>query len=85
MAHSAQLWLVTWRYQPRIPVAPDICHRGCAYTILKILKMHGVYIAVSGTVHYREPLVYSAVSGTVHYREPLVYSAVSGTVPIENP
>ena len=70
MAHSAQLWLVTWRYQARIPVGPDICHRGCAYTILKILKMHGVYIAVSDTVHYREHSVYSAVSGTVPIENP---------------
>ena len=28
MAHSYRLGLVTWRYQVRIPVEPDICHRG---------------------------------------------------------
>ena len=31
-AHSYRLGLVTWRYQFRVPVGTDICHRGCAYT-----------------------------------------------------
>ena len=39
MVHSYRLGLVTWRYQVRIPVGPDICHRGCAYTVLLIVQM----------------------------------------------
>ena len=35
--------LVTWRYQARIPVGPDICHRGFAYTVLQTVQSHGVY------------------------------------------
>ena len=30
MAHSYRPALVTWKYHVRIPVEPDICHRGCA-------------------------------------------------------
>ena len=56
MAHSYRLGLVTWRYQVRIPVGPDICHRGCAYTVLQTVQRPGVYSAAYGTVHYREPL-----------------------------
>ena len=40
MAHLYQLGSVTWRYQVRIPVGPDICHRGCAYSLLKSVQMH---------------------------------------------
>ena len=40
--------------QVRIPVGPDICHRGCAYTVLQTVQRHGVYIAVYGTVYYKE-------------------------------
>ena len=40
----------------QIPVGPDICHRGCAYTVLQTVEMHGVYSAAYGTVHHKEPL-----------------------------
>ena len=56
MAHSYRLGLVIWRYQVRIPVGPDICHRGCAYTVLQTVQRPGVYSAAYGTVHYKEPL-----------------------------
>ena len=55
MAHSYRLGLVTWGYQVRIPVGTDICHRGCAYTVLQIVQRNGVYSAAYGTVHYKEP------------------------------
>ena len=54
--HSYRLGLVTWRYHVRIPVGPDICHRGCAYTVLLNVQRPGVYSAAYGTVHYKEPL-----------------------------
>ena len=47
---------VTWRYQARSPVGPDICHRGWAYTVFQTVQRHVVYSAVYGTVHYEEPL-----------------------------
>ena len=50
------LGFVTWRYQARIPIEPDICHRGCAYTVLQTVQRHGVYSAAYSTVHYKEPL-----------------------------
>ena len=56
MAHSYRLGLVTWRYQARIPVGSDICHRGCAYTVLKNVKRREVYSAAYGTVHNKDPL-----------------------------
>ena len=56
MVHSYRLGLVTWRYQILIPVRTDICHRGCAYTVLQTVKRHGVYSAAYGTVHYKEPV-----------------------------
>ena len=56
MAHSYRMGLVTLRYQARIPVEPDICHRGCAYTVLQTVQIHGVYSAAYGTVCYEEPL-----------------------------
>ena len=56
MNHSYRLGLVTWGYQVRIPVGRDICHRGCAYTVLQTVQMHGVYSAAYGTVHYKESL-----------------------------
>ena len=56
MAHSYRLGLVTWRYQVRIPVRPDIYHRGCAYTVLQTVQRPGVYSAAYGTVRYKEPL-----------------------------
>ena len=56
MAHSYRLGLVAWRDQVRIPVGPDICHCGYAYTVLKTVQRPGVYSVVYGTVHYKEPL-----------------------------
>ena len=56
MTHSYRLGLVTWRYQVQIPVGPDICHRGCAYTVLQTVQMPGVDSSAYGTVHYKEPL-----------------------------
>ena len=56
MAHSYRLGLATWRHQARIPVWPDICHRGCAYTVLQTVQRPGVYSGAYGTVHYKEPL-----------------------------
>ena len=47
---------LAWRYQVRIPVGPDICHCGCAYTVLQTVQRPGVYSAAYGTVHYKEPL-----------------------------
>ena len=55
-----QTWLApmarSYRYQVRIPVVADICHRGCAYTVLQTLQRRGVYNAAYGTVQYKEPL-----------------------------
>ena len=45
MAHSYRLGLVTF-YQVRIPVGSDICHRGCAYTVLQTVQRYGVYSAM---------------------------------------
>ena len=56
MAHTYRLGLVTWGYQVRIPVGTDICHRGCAYTVLQTAQRHGVYSAANGTTHYKEPI-----------------------------
>ena len=56
MAHSYQLGLVTWKYQVRIPVERNICHRGCAYTVLQTVQRHGVYSAAYGTVQFKELL-----------------------------
>ena len=56
MAHSYWLGPVTWRYQVRIPVVPDICHRGCAYTVLQTVQRYGVYSAAYGTVDYKKTL-----------------------------
>ena len=50
------LGLVTWRYQARILVGPNICHRGCAYAVLQTVQRPGVHSAAYVTVHYREPL-----------------------------
>ena len=51
-----ELGLVTWGYQVRIPVGTDMCHSGCAYTVLQTVQRHGVYSAAYDTVHYKEPL-----------------------------
>ena len=56
MAHSYRLGLVTWGNQVQIPVGTDICHLGCAYTVLQTVQRHGVHSAAYGTVHYKEPL-----------------------------
>ena len=56
MANSYRPGLVTWGYQVRIPVGADICHRGCAYTVLQAVQRHGVYSAAYGTVHYKKTL-----------------------------
>ena len=45
---------VAWRYQVRIPVGPDICHRGCAYAVLRTAQRYGVYSVVYDTVHYKK-------------------------------
>ena len=60
MAHSYRLGLVTWIYQVRIPVSmvrPDICHGGCAYTVIQTVQRNGVYSAAYGTMHYKEALL----------------------------
>ena len=54
MAHSYRLGLVTWGY--RVRIGADICHRGCAQTVLQTVQRHGVYSAAYGTVHYTDPL-----------------------------
>ena len=56
MALSYRLGLVIWGYQVRIPVGMDICHRGCAFTVLQTVQRHEVYSAAYGTVHYKEHL-----------------------------
>ena len=56
MADLYRLGLVALRNQVRIPVGPDICHRGCAYTGLQTVQRSGVYSAACGTVHYEELL-----------------------------
>ena len=44
------------RYRVRIPTGSDVCHRGCAYTVLQTVQMPVVCSAVYDTVHYKEPL-----------------------------
>ena len=56
MAPWYRLGIVTWWYQARVPVGPDICHLGCAYTVLQTVQRPGVYSAAYGTVHYKKPL-----------------------------
>ena len=56
MTHSYRLGLVTWGYQVRIPGGTDICHRGCAYTVLQTVQRYGVYNDAYGTVHFKELL-----------------------------
>ena len=38
------------------PGRAGFCHCGCAYTVLQTVERPGVYSAVYGTVHYKEPL-----------------------------
>ena len=56
MAQSYRLGLVIWGQRVRIPIGPDICHRGCAFTVLQTVQRPAVYSAAYGTVHYKEPL-----------------------------
>ena len=56
MAHSYRLGLLTWTYQARILVGPDICHRGFIYTVLQTVQRYRVYIADYDTVHLKKPL-----------------------------
>ena len=56
MAHSHRLGLVTWGFHVRIPVGTDICHRGCAYTVLQTVQRYGVYGAAYDTVNFKETL-----------------------------
>ena len=37
-------------------IGSDVCHRGCAHTVLLTVQRAEVYSAVYGTVHYKEPL-----------------------------
>ena len=46
------------RYWVWIPAGSDV--RGCAYTVLKYVRSHGVYSTVYGTVHYKETLIVQA-------------------------
>ena len=43
-------------WQELRPVGMDICHCGCAYTVLQTVQRHGVYSDAYGTLHYKEPL-----------------------------
>ena len=36
----------------QMSVGPDICHRGCANTLLQTVQSHREYSADYGTVHY---------------------------------
>ena len=54
--NSVLLWLKTQRYWVQIPVGSDVCHRGCAYTVLQTAQMPGVCSAVSSSVHFKKPL-----------------------------
>ena len=58
---SRHRWLIrigacNLEVEGRILGGPDICHRGCAYTVLRTIQRHGVCSAVNGTVHYKDPL-----------------------------
>ena len=50
MVHSYRLGFVTGGYQVRIPVRPDICHRGCAYTGLQTVQLCTVLPMVLCTI-----------------------------------
>ena len=54
MAHSIRLWFETQRYCVLILVGSDVCHRGCAYTVLQTVQRHGECSDVYGTVQYKE-------------------------------
>ena len=61
LAHPYRLGLVKWRYQARIQVRTDNCHRGCEYTVLRTVQRPRVHSAAYGTVHYKEPLKSSEI------------------------
>ena len=52
LVHSIWSWLETEMYWIRIAVGSDVCHWGCASTVLQT----GVSPAVYGTVYNKEPL-----------------------------
>ena len=54
MADSIRLWLETQKVWLRTLAASGVCHRGCAYTVLKAVARPGVCSVVYGTVHYKE-------------------------------
>ena len=56
MAHSILLCLETRSYLVLILVGSDVCHRGCACSVLQTVQRHGVCSDVYGTVQYQEPL-----------------------------
>ena len=56
MSHSIRSWFKTQKYCVQIPAESDVCHRGCAYTVLKTGQWPGVCGVVYGTVYYKEPL-----------------------------
>ena len=59
-------WMLGHRLRrwPTIKPTLDVCHRGCAYTVLQSVQRAGVCSAVYGTVHYKEPLNLFDKSGT---------------------
>ena len=56
MVLSYWLGFIIWRYQVQIPVGPDLCHRGCAYTVLQTVQRPEVYSSAYGNVHFKKPL-----------------------------
>ena len=56
MAHLVQLWLENQRYWFRILAGSDVCHRGCANTVLQTFQRPGVRSVVYVIKHYEEPL-----------------------------
>ena len=58
MSHSIRLWLEHQELLGSNPgtLVSDVCHCGCAHTVLKPFQMPGVCSDVCGTVHYKDPL-----------------------------
>ena len=56
MAHSYLLWPYNLEIPGSNPGRPDICHRGCAYTVDQTVQMPGVSSPAYGTSHCKEPL-----------------------------
>ena len=50
LALSIRLGPKTQRYQVRIPVGSNVCHRGWAYTVPQIVQRPGVRTAINGIV-----------------------------------